>query len=284
MKALYPSLDILESAKICGEAVARSEVDFEDVDWTWASVYVALNMTQVEINKEGLQDLVPRRLAKTGRRPTVLTAVEDEKRTRWIWKKPPKFLIKEDRRRILGKVIEIMIRTTFGHHYYKWGEDVMRQVSGGAIGLRATGSVARRVMEKFLGEYRRLLEEHGVEVLLLRKYVDDILSITSKLEVGSRWTGNSISRRQEDIEEDTAQGRSPETVTMEVLRAMADTVIPWLQFTAEVSEGIEKPVPCLDSQLWVGTPEPQEAWMVSARGDGDVPGTQWKLGMGETIL
>ena len=247
VKDLYPSLNIVESAKICGAAVKNSELEFEDVDWTWATLYIALNMQQNQINQEKLQDLVPRRVAKRGRRPTVLSAKDDEKKDRWEWKKPPKFMLSSEKKVILGKVMEIMITTTFGHHYYKWGADVLRQVTGGAIGLRATGSVARRVMAHFLAEYKKVLEDNGIRVYLLRKYVDDILSVTNKLELGSRWRATGIIRNPEDIEEDIEQGISKEDVTMEVLRAMADTVVPWLEFTSEVSEGREKPVLCLDS-------------------------------------
>ena len=89
---------------------------------------------------------------------------------------------------------------------------------------------------------------------LLRKYVDDILSITNLLELGSRWKTDRIVREDKDVQEDLEQGRSKEAVTMEVLRSIADTVIPWLEFTAEFSEGRDRPVPCLDSQLWVGEP------------------------------
>ena len=45
-------------------------------------------------------------------------------------------------------------------------------------------------------------------------------------------------------------GRSKQEVTMEVRRQIADTVFKCLRFTAEVAGGPEKPIPCLDTQLW----------------------------------
>ena len=129
-------------------------------------------------------------------------------------------------------------------------------------------------MGKFMREYKALLERHGVEVFLLRKYVDDILAATGCLQLGSRWTGRSIEVSEEDRKMDEENSRTKEAVTMECLRSMADTVIPWLKFTSEVSEGEEKPVPCLDSQLWVGPPAAGEKWFTTERDDLDSPGDQ----------
>ena len=185
----------------------------------------------------------------------------------------------------MGKVVEVAIRTTFTHHYYKWGDKVLRQIAGGPIGLRATGSVARMVMWRFLKKYRSLLEDNKVEVFLLRKYVDDILIATGCLPLGSRLTGSAITAKEEDMMEDEEGGVSKEQVTMNCLREMANSVIPWLEFTSEVSEGEQRPVPCLDSQLWVGRPEEQEPWFACQEGANMVsPGTQWRSGEGLSIM
>ena len=42
VSALYPSLDIEQTAKICGERFAKSGVKLPGVDWYWISIYVAL--------------------------------------------------------------------------------------------------------------------------------------------------------------------------------------------------------------------------------------------------
>ena len=58
-EALYPSLDVKQCSKLCGELIENSELLVRGVDYKWASLYVALNMTQIEVNREGLQGLVP---------------------------------------------------------------------------------------------------------------------------------------------------------------------------------------------------------------------------------
>ena len=122
-----------------------------------------------------------------GSRPTVLTAKDDLLRERWVFHRNPKNYREEDKRRLLGRVTEILVKATFKNHYYKWGEDVMRQEDGGSIGLKATGSVSRCTMDRWAEDYRLLLSKAKVEVLLLKKYVDYVLIITKNLDWGARW-------------------------------------------------------------------------------------------------
>ena len=120
---------------------------------------------------------------------------------------------------------------------------------------------------------------------LLKKYVEDVLIITNNLPLGSRWKGGRITCEDDDIMMDEEAGRSKQEVTMEVLRQMADTVFKCLRFTAEVAGGPEKPLPCLDTQLWMGKPGRQTPWYQGETPkDQKVPGTCWGGGDNDTIL
>ena len=66
---------------------------------------------------------------------------------------------------------------------------------------------------------------------------------------------------------------SRERVTMKVLREMADTVLPWLNFTSEVSEGPGK-----------GVCEQTEWFQVGDRSDMETPGRQWGVGRGDSTM
>ena len=79
VKALYPSLAIEKCARICADRVMKSPIVFEDVDYHWASIYLALNMTREQVIREDLGMLVPRRRSNQGKDPTVLTIETDEK-------------------------------------------------------------------------------------------------------------------------------------------------------------------------------------------------------------
>ena len=91
-------------------------------------------------------------------------------------------------------------------------------------------------------------------VKLLKKYVDDVLIICVNLRLGSRYNKDqdNIVWSEEYEQEDIREGVSRSKNTIRVLREVADSVMGFLQFTAEVSEGREQPVPCLDTQLWYG--------------------------------
>ena len=100
--------------------------------------------------------------------------------------KPSVFLTQEEKNLITNKVVETLTETTFGHHYYLWNGQVYRQKKGGAIGLRATGSLSRVAMDHWIHTFRSKLETLGIEVLLLRKYVDDVVIICKNLNKGDR--------------------------------------------------------------------------------------------------
>ena len=65
----------------------------------------------------------------------------------WKWYRSPADYSQEDERRLVGKLVQIVVRATFETHFYRWGPRIYRQVKGGAIGLKATGVVAKVAME-----------------------------------------------------------------------------------------------------------------------------------------
>ena len=164
VKALYPSLAIDACAKIAHDRVLKSGIKFRDISKKWATVYLALNMKTHEIVRAELQHLIPTRRAKSGKPPTVLTIEVDQKNEkrneeerekgreetpgRWRWFSDPEKATEEETQRIMAKVVEVMIKACFESHMYKWGDTFRRQRSGGAIGLRATGALAKVTMDK----------------------------------------------------------------------------------------------------------------------------------------
>ena len=49
-EALYPSLDAIACAKLCGKLVAEASLNIVGVDYVWAGLYVALSTTQGDVN------------------------------------------------------------------------------------------------------------------------------------------------------------------------------------------------------------------------------------------
>ena len=162
-EALYPSLDTRQCSRLCGKLVQESKLEVSGIDYKWASMYIALTCTQAEINQCSLEDVVPVRRYRTGARPQVEN-VSDSSPGSWRWYRDPSHYSREDRRRLLGKLVEVAVRTTFETHFYQWGGRIYRQGRGGAIGLKATGSVAKVAIEDWIQRLHQLLLDQGNKV------------------------------------------------------------------------------------------------------------------------
>ena len=115
-----------------------------------------------------------------------------------------------------------MVKTTFRTHHYKWRGEVRRQTKGGAIGLRATGSLARNTMDTWIQEFRDLLESQGVEIILLEKYVDDVVIVCKNIGLGRRFSEGSLELSEEWKTEDKLNEVTESDNTMRYLREAAN--------------------------------------------------------------
>ena len=89
---------------------------------------------------------------------------------------------------------------------YKWGQKIFRPTRGGTNGLRATGSVARLVMDFWCAKMKEMINENGMTCPLLKMYVDDVLLVVWKLGLGFRWTGDKLEHSQEWENQDIEMG------------------------------------------------------------------------------
>ena len=189
----------------------------------------------------------------------------------------------KDKRQIIGLLTEIMVRSTFDNHFYKWKGEILRQTSGGAIGLRATGTCSKIVMDKWMELFSELLVNNGIEVYLLKKYVDDVLLVCSNVILGSYWSSDDkkIIFCPELQKQHISLGKSRTEVSLEIFIQMADNFFSFLKFTGEAS--VDKPIACLDSQLWVGEPSADGKWYNSPFSPGLEPANSVN-GVGFTVL
>ena len=72
-------------------------------------------------------------------------------------------------------------------------------------------------MDDWAEKFRVKVEAQGIKIYLLKKYVDDVLVVTSTLSLGSRWDGIKVVISDESREADEKAGRTRADVTMEVL-------------------------------------------------------------------
>ena len=163
---MHPSLDIPVCSTLVAKEIANGDLKFEGVEWQWATIYIALNMSKNAISREKLGHVIPSRLREQGKRPTVKTYWTDEKKVRWKWRKAIGRYTDQDQRRVMQKVLEIMVRTTFKTHFHNWDSKIKLQVKGGAIGLRVAESMSRIVMDVWIKRFLALLESLGFKIHL----------------------------------------------------------------------------------------------------------------------
>ena len=96
-----------------------------NIDYRMAGILVAANMTQEQIEREKLSEIVPRRKSKQGVRPGPTTEelyrkrkfdedgdeIEESK-----WRVVRRKLTRQDKRKLIGKVVEIATQAVMRNH------------------------------------------------------------------------------------------------------------------------------------------------------------------------
>ena len=90
------------------------------------------------------------------------------------WTAINKNIMEEQKRELMGKVLEICIREIMGNHMYIFYGQAYLQTEGGVIGLRLTGLVARVVMDRWAGKMKEKMTLNKMEYYLMTKYVDNV--------------------------------------------------------------------------------------------------------------
>ena len=143
IEALYPSIEVNRSAKIVSEMVSESKVQIENVDFETAVVYIASNSSKAQVYDWGMSQYIPKRKSKTGTRPGPTTGElgkrrrfdsegeEVERKSLWVFKR--RELSDKEKAKVISKVIEIGIRTTFRNHVYQWRVNFLCSERGGPL-------------------------------------------------------------------------------------------------------------------------------------------------------
>ena len=113
-----------------------------------------------------------------------------------------------------------LVRLVFNTHFYEWEGEIYRKISGGPIGLRASGVVGQILMDFWVNLIRKKLYEcqmqhskapdsyESLTLYALWKYVDDCVCTLGKLRLGTRFINQRLEWKKEWQEEDI-QKESP---------------------------------------------------------------------------
>ena len=252
VKALYPSLDIPFTVdKVC-EVIQESDIQFEGMWYEEIGMYLSVNYSRNELVQMGLDQVCPTRTTNRGRPPTVLMFRHrnEEQNTRW---EPPRYQpTANERRKMIIAALRILITATLENHDYIFNGEIKKQSAGGPIGLDLTGSIAQVFMMWWDTEFRNRTSALGLNILLYRRYVDDINIVSEPTEPGVRYVNGALEFTQEQSQND--EEKSSDERTMNLLQQIGNSIHPSIQLEIDFpSKHVENKMPILDLKVWVET-------------------------------
>jgi hypothetical protein len=234
---LFPALKEQRTGRIAGEMVEKSEMVVEGADYTEMARYCAGNRHLCSSLKE-VERLLPWRVKKRGGRVAGMQNPEMKGKKsgmRKVWKFPKATPTEREKRILRARVVEIGVRTVFRNFVYEFGGEDFLQREGGPIGARVTMAVSRLVMQHWAENYRAILERSGLEVRLLKGFVDDGRQGTDLM---IRGTGYDEKRKRfvwrKEWEDEDDRIDAPDEVRMaKICNVAMNDINPDLVFTTE---------------------------------------------------
>ena len=157
---------------------------------------------------------------------------------------------------MIGMIAQIGIRILWETYCYNFGGKTYLQGEGGPIGQRPTMAASRLVMEEFFAEYRKVLEQAEVKIMLMKVYVDDGRQLTTLLRKGMRYDAESKQFRwdmmaEEEDKELEKKGEDKDSFMARLCLPLMNAINKDLTFTAEVAADFtDNRLPTLDFTLW----------------------------------
>ena len=197
--SLYPNLDVTRCSEIMKEAILRSPIKWDNMDYLECARYVALNWSHEKCRASRLRRILPWRRKSRGSRPGMKGDGPRGKyrgdTEQWIF--PRVVLTDEEKKELVATVVQIMTEALFRNHFYTFGGKTYHQKGGGPIGLRGTCAVARVTMQMFDILWKTRLENEGVVTWLLARYMDDARAFLPPFRPGWRWGEDGLRFCQE---------------------------------------------------------------------------------------
>ena len=247
-----------ETVKIVSEMIRKSGIIATDVDWLEVGKYLAVTLDWIEIESAGIENVVPKRKAGIKGRPTVayLDGGPNNQKNVEKWTEyyelPSRAPTQAEQTEMMVNCVEIAAKLVMRNHFYLVGNETRKQAEGGPIGLELTTALARMTMiwwdEKFIERASRA----KIEVEMLDRYVDDGDLIVEVPPKGTRFdveSGEVVCSQEAEVEDSEVED---DKRTMELVRNIADSIHPMLQFDEDYpSKHEDNKIPILDLKCWM---------------------------------
>ena len=261
VKALYPSITKEWVVKILKLQLMNTPVNFKNINWNEAALYIAVSYTPDEIDAEGLKDVIHKRRYSRGQKPgltsnRILSGPKPDQSEESNWINPNRSPTQNEKKKILTLTIIAGVLNCMNNHTYRFNRVNKKQSDGGSIGNILTGEIAKLVMSWWSKEFTALAQQatsHIMEKFIIEAgiYVDDMNIIFHPLPPGARWCEEERKMiiMQDRIEDN---GESKDKLTMNEMRKMANTICPIIQMEEDFpSKNKDSKLPILDLKVWV---------------------------------
>ena len=259
VKALYPNLDVGFTAEIVAKEFRESQFEVEGIDYKELGLYLAMNKTEQELENLGLLKFCPRRKTRFGRPPVITgkatTANRDEERYK-PWKPPAKEPNKIVKKTMVSEALRVAIEYIMKNHIYRFNDTIKKQSQGGPIGLELTGELAAVFMMWWDRELLRRVHMLGLEVVLYKRYVDDInLAVKTPREKKKLTkSGDGDCKLETDH---NPQETEDDELYIGIVRDVGNGIHPSIQLEMDCpSLHDDQKLPLLDIKVWIEKEQP----------------------------
>ena len=251
---LFPSLEANHSSKLVNKSLLETKVQFDGINYVEVATYLAMELTEWQARSSKIHHLLPKRRFKKGQKPKItgINAMAAEPKNTDYWIYPKRQFTPEEESLLLGKALEVAVKTLFTTHLYQFGGRIYHQVSGSPIGTRFSMSTSRVVMGMWDIELSNTMKKEDLNAMTAFRFVDDWRQLMRGINLGWRWHEKKLMFRHEWEKEDIEAGLTTQEVTTREMMKMMNSIYSNLNFEMETEDMFEnKRLPTLDFACWV---------------------------------
>ena len=243
--ALYPSMDMVETAELVAKTVIESRVEFKHINLKYLLVYLKLVLGDEILKENGLGDYIPQRTNWKESKAKSLSCQINKNMDNWSIS--TEALMWEEERMLVALMIKCAVLALMDSTCYSFGGQLYKQVWGAGIGLRASACMAKIVMGWIDRMWAKVQVSWDLCAYMYFRYIDDLRIYLYPITKGWMWESSGWKYDDKIVDERSSIERTKDEIAKS-LNAVSD----FIQFTTEGEEDFHNGfLPTLDFQTKV---------------------------------
>ena len=262
--ALYPSMKTAPTGAVAYEAMKKTKIKFEKINYKYAIVFLLLTIGAGTLNNLGLSGVIPERKKREeydkldcgdgnveeetsfknmplqNGNPRSLSAKMNRDMEAWDFKMCK--LSDAQKSEILARIVQVAVLVLMSTHAYSFAGKLYKQKLGAPIGLRASACLAKILMVEWDCLWARIQNSMGLVVHLMYRYVDDIRVLLRPINMGWTWSSVGWTWTGEELNQNNVIEHSKEQI-----KQTFESVFDFLKYTTESEDDYsDEMLPTLD--------------------------------------